>query len=474
LRADPVSGNIGGEMKIRILLFLLLFFYVSLIAQNTWIITYQPFNASCYVCDILVCTDGGFVVNGYYNDDYYIMGFVMKANSEGNMLWAQDFDLSSYWWEHDMVETLDNGIITTGFRYPTIGSGIELIKIDSVGNIEWEDILENYHIYCLDKTSDGNIIAAGYNTEEGYNWPTLVKLNQDIEVIWSQSYTFANYDYGRVTSAVQSNDEGYLLIGELTTPPHDKDIFVIKTNAYGDSLWSRIYGNDEIDDEGIAVIEVDENNILVSGYIAYTSGILWKLDNDGNTIWFYETPQEVHKSFSKSNDGSIISLSGWGYDSYINKFNSDYNIIWSHEFLLDPGNSDKTLSTTDDDYIVLAIDPNYDIGIAKLNSEGFVQICDEIIQTVKEANLFAYPNPFNPSTTIEFSIQNNSKIDLSIFNIKGQKIKTLSQNEFAKGNHSIVWNGDDDNNKPLSSGVYLCKLNVNGKTEAVKKCLLLK
>ena len=85
-----------------------------------------------------------------------------------------------------------------------------------------------------------------------------------------------------------------------------------------------------------------------------------------------------------------------------------------------------------------------------------------------------FPNPFNPSTTIKFSIQNDSKIELSIYNIKGQRIITLINNEFATGSHSIIWNGDDESGKSVSSGIYYYKLNVNGKTEAVKKCLLLK
>ena len=85
-----------------------------------------------------------------------------------------------------------------------------------------------------------------------------------------------------------------------------------------------------------------------------------------------------------------------------------------------------------------------------------------------------YPNPFNPTTTIEFSIQNESNIDLSIFNIKGQKIKTLTQNQFTKGSHSIIWNGNDESGNLLKSGIYYYILKVNGKTEVVKKCLLLK
>ena len=89
-------------------------------------------------------------------------------------------------------------------------------------------------------------------------------------------------------------------------------------------------------------------------------------------------------------------------------------------------------------------------------------------------NLSNCPNPFNPVTTISFSIQEKSKITLSIFNIKGQKIKTLTDDEIGKGNHSISWYGKDENNNSVSSGVYFYKLIVNNKTDVIKKCLLLK
>jgi len=92
----------------------------------------------------------------------------------------------------------------------------------------------------------------------------------------------------------------------------------------------------------------------------------------------------------------------------------------------------------------------------------------------KVFNCKNYPNPFNPSTTISFSISNDSNVELSIYNIKGQRVKTLVNNDFDRGNHSVVWNGIDDSGKAVSSGLYLYKLNVNGKTEAVKKCILVK
>ena len=85
-----------------------------------------------------------------------------------------------------------------------------------------------------------------------------------------------------------------------------------------------------------------------------------------------------------------------------------------------------------------------------------------------------YPNPFNPTTTISFSLPEESKVDISIYNIKGQKVKTLVNEDMERGIWKKFWDGKDDNDRAVSSGVYFYKLDVNGKTKSVKKCLLLK
>jgi hypothetical protein len=69
-----------------------------------------------------------------------------------------------------------------------------------------------------------------------------------------------------------------------------------------------------------------------------------------------------------------------------------------------------------------------------------------------------YPNPFNPSTTIEFSTEHNEHIKLTIFNLKGQKVKTLVNEKLNIGNYSILWNGKDDAGKYVPSGTYFYKL----------------
>ena len=92
-----------------------------------------------------------------------------------------------------------------------------------------------------------------------------------------------------------------------------------------------------------------------------------------------------------------------------------------------------------------------------------------------ELTLSNYPNPFNPTTTISFSVtQNSDFVNLDIYNIKGQKVKSLVNEQLLKGKHSITWDGEDATGKDVCSGLYLYKLNINGKTEIVKKCMLLK
>jgi hypothetical protein len=107
------------------------------------------------------------------------------------------------------------------------------------------------------------------------------------------------------------------------------------------------------------------------------------------------------------------------------------------------------------------------------NQNVFVDTDNYSIPIVTKLNQ-NYPNPFNPTTTIQFSLQNDSEVKLAIYNIKGQKIKLLTSNKFIKGSHSIIWNGDDDKGNSVSSGIYLYKMNVDGKDEATNKCLLLK
>ncbi len=118
--------------------------------------------------------------------------------------------------------------------------------------------------------------------------------------------------------------------------------------------------------------------------------------------------------------------------------------------------------------------PGHDGWAVVLNVElpGVGIADDEIISNIFKLSNF--PNPFNPFTTIQYSIPRESKVELKIYNIRGQKVKTLVHSDLVEGNHNTLWDGRDYNQQPVGSGIYFYKLKVNGKLEAVKKCLLLK
>jgi len=84
-----------------------------------------------------------------------------------------------------------------------------------------------------------------------------------------------------------------------------------------------------------------------------------------------------------------------------------------------------------------------------------------------------YPNPFNPTTTISFSLPNEENIELTIYNIKGQKVKTLYSGLADEGEHTMIWEGKDSNDKLVSSGLYFYKLKTNNK-ELTRKMLMMK
>ncbi len=83
-----------------------------------------------------------------------------------------------------------------------------------------------------------------------------------------------------------------------------------------------------------------------------------------------------------------------------------------------------------------------------------------------------YPNPFNPETTIRFGLSKSSKVNLNIYNIKGQLVKQLVNGSMDQGYHKVKWNGDDNNGRKVASGVYFYNLETPGKSLAHKMLLL--
>ena len=84
-----------------------------------------------------------------------------------------------------------------------------------------------------------------------------------------------------------------------------------------------------------------------------------------------------------------------------------------------------------------------------------------------------YPNPFNPATKIIFKLNKIQKISLKIYNAQGRLIKTLYNNILSAGRHAILWDGTNDTNLGVASGVYYYELQADGRRQ-VKRMILLR
>jgi len=83
-----------------------------------------------------------------------------------------------------------------------------------------------------------------------------------------------------------------------------------------------------------------------------------------------------------------------------------------------------------------------------------------------------FPNPFNPSTTIRFSLPQGGPVSLKIYNIRGQLVRTLVDGFTEAGRHQAVWNGTDEAGTKVASGVYFCRFSANGFVEVKKMALV--
>jgi hypothetical protein len=242
------------------------------------------------------------------------------------------------------------------------------------------------------------------------------------------------------------------------------------------------WDNSTFENGGVISLSCDSNPILINSII---------YNNSPNKIEYLETDPITSNSISiyysdVQNGEDIIQTNGFG-NYYFDDSNIDSDPLFEdaiNENFLFSAISPCIDSGTPPGWLIppvnnITIDEllgynhigiNYDIGAFEYSNNA---VEDELLP-IKKVNISNYPNPFNPTTTIEFSIPNESNINLSIYNIKGQKIKTLTTDQYEKGNHSVLWTGVDDAGKLVSSGIYMYKLNVDGKTEAVKRCLLLK
>ncbi len=118
------------------------------------------------------------------------------------------------------------------------------------------------------------------------------------------------------------------------------------------------------------------------------------------------------------------------------------------------------------------LNPGADVMFASMTFNS-VSADDPVLKPEKVILQQNYPNPFNPSTQIAFELRKADHVNLRIYNVKGQLVKTLADNYLSAGSHSLTWNGEDQHGHQVGSGVYFYRLETSGQS-LTKKMLLMK
>jgi len=124
-------------------------------------------------------------------------------------------------------------------------------------------------------------------------------------------------------------------------------------------------------------------------------------------------------------------------------------------------------------YVIGSVD-NYTLKLYRADLSGLTGVIEDEISLPHEISLYQnYPNPFNSQTTIRYKIDQNTQVELKIFNILGEEVRTLVSKNQNPGVYKVRWNGTSNSGKPLESGIYIGQLIVGKRTDN-KKILLLK
>jgi hypothetical protein len=271
---------------------------------------------------------------------------------------------------------------------------------------------------------------------------------------------------------------------------------MIKTNSFGNTIWSK----SDSQFVGKSVCEVSDG-FIVTGNSEWLMGgdvFLIKTNFAGNTLWtncLLKSYPQPHGSANASTSSMITTKNGnylvgakmfitdmgdpSTYDGYVMLYDTDGDSLWKINVVTPPIWSsvkfESVIQTNDSCYLAAG---GYEGGYGEDTSKIFlakISASDPITDLKKLQNVTAktfilsqnYPNPFNPISTIAFDLPKTSEVTLQIFNILGEEVATLVSERLSAGSYSYEWDASN-----LASGVYLYRLQAGKYVETRKMVLM--
>ncbi|MCH7762002.1 PQQ-like beta-propeller repeat protein, partial [candidate division TA06 bacterium] len=297
--------------------------------------------------------DGGYIIAGSsmsfgagLRDAYLI-----KTDSLGDTLWTRTFGGSLEDLGYSVKETQDGGYIIAGGT-ESFGAGffdVYLVKTDSSGDTLWTRTFggTNWDLgYSVHQTQRGEFVIVGLTDPSGIGMDDvyLIKTDSLGDTLWTKTYGGASVDVGY--SVQETSDGGYIITGyTYSFGAGGVDVYLIKTDSLGDTLWTRTYGDDD-DDVGRTVQQTSDGGYIIAGHtLSFGAGLsdvyLIKTDSLGDTLWtrtYGGTGKDFGHSVQQTSDGGYIitgqmnSFGAVGWAVYLIKTDSLGDTLWTKTY----------------------------------------------------------------------------------------------------------------------------------------------
>ncbi|MBU0763246.1 MAG: hypothetical protein KJ607_00260, partial [Bacteroidetes bacterium] len=309
---------------------------------KTWHNSSSNSSASGYPRDVCQTDDGGFIFTGLV-DAVNTFG-VIRTDADGDILWTKAYgdscSLGCGQRSHSVRKTADGGFVICGYTF-SFGAGsydAYIIKADGSGNIQWTKTYGtagDEEAYSIQQTTDGGYIITGKTQPGGMFTPAavfLIKTNASGDIVWERSY---GGSVGELAFSVQqTSDGGYVVAGyTYSFGAGGSDVYLIRTDAVGDTLWTKAYGGASTD-IGYSVQQTSDGGFVVTGETSSfgTTGIniyLIKTDANGNSgedgcnQWTTSTVISA-PSFISGSGGGILSSGTTVYGTILSVNNPSF------------------------------------------------------------------------------------------------------------------------------------------------------
>ena len=478
--------------------------YVNYALQQTmWTKTYgRSYDDDAF--SVQQTSDTGYIIAGWTQLDtsggYDTDAWLIKTDAFGDTLWTRTYGGSEIDQACCVQQTMDEGYIIAGeTRSFGLGSiDVWLIKTDLFGDTLWTRTFgggSGDGARFVRQTLDGGYIIAAWTNSfsAGYLDIWLIKTDSKGDTLWTK--TFGGTGIDDASSVQQTLDEGYIIAGGTESFSSSSfDVWLIKTNSFGDTLWTKTYGG--VAGEGAAAVQQtsDDGYILAGVTTSFGSGLadVWliKTNSFGDTVWT--------KSYGGSNDdgawsvqqtldggyiiaGATSSFSAGYDDVWLIKTNSFGDTLWTRTYGGIGGDRASCVEQTlDDGYILVGVTSSFgsglsDIWLIKTDGMGNTVTSMNMSNLEIPANyklIQNYPNPFNSSTNIEFEIQKFGLVQINIYDISGKLVKQLFNENCQPGLYNVTWDGSDQQNKVVASGIYFSRFTARGYQSVIQMLLL--